>query len=237
MCAKLFVEFFDFTVQQSRPIRREHSPSYQLEGETMSKYGHRNGNWFESIVNKLGGELGAEAFLRGDSEVVIKKEIAQIISSILTLSRSSIKFPGTRTPFKVSEKFTTENPEITWYSIWDNFQTWYWNKEEKPLTRSSLRAHTLTRNAKDSDIIRELGGEEKAETTLSELYFLLKKQARGQAGALLINGRANLFFIRDASGILRVVSVYWYDGGWYVYAYVLVDGTWIEGALVFSLVA
>ena len=32
----------------------------------MSKYGHRPHNWFEAIVNKLGGEERAEAFLRGE---------------------------------------------------------------------------------------------------------------------------------------------------------------------------
>jgi hypothetical protein len=32
----------------------------------MSKYGHRTQNWFEAIVNKLGGEDKAEAFLRGE---------------------------------------------------------------------------------------------------------------------------------------------------------------------------
>lgn len=37
----------------------------------MSKYGHRTVNWFEAIVNKLGGEEGAEAFLRG--ELVVSK--------------------------------------------------------------------------------------------------------------------------------------------------------------------
>lgn len=40
----------------------------------MSKYGHRSHNWFEAIVNKLGGEEAAERFLRGElvvGEVVI----------------------------------------------------------------------------------------------------------------------------------------------------------------------
>ena len=31
-----------------------------------SKYGHRTINWFEAIVNKLGGEEGAERFLRNE---------------------------------------------------------------------------------------------------------------------------------------------------------------------------
>lgn len=32
----------------------------------MSKYGHRPHNWFEGIVNKMGGEEQAKRFLRGD---------------------------------------------------------------------------------------------------------------------------------------------------------------------------
>jgi hypothetical protein len=32
----------------------------------MSKYGHRAHNWFEAIVNKIGGEEAAEKFLRGE---------------------------------------------------------------------------------------------------------------------------------------------------------------------------
>ena len=35
----------------------------------MSKYGHKPHNWFEGIVNKLGGEEAAERFLRGELEV------------------------------------------------------------------------------------------------------------------------------------------------------------------------
>ena len=32
----------------------------------MNKYGHRTMNWFEAIVNKIGGEEAADAFLRGE---------------------------------------------------------------------------------------------------------------------------------------------------------------------------
>ena len=37
----------------------------------MSKYGHKTGNWFEAIINKLGGEDGAEQFLRGETAVCV----------------------------------------------------------------------------------------------------------------------------------------------------------------------
>ena len=44
---------------------------YPLKGEgIMSKYGHKKADWFEAIVDKLGGEEGAEALLRvGDPTV------------------------------------------------------------------------------------------------------------------------------------------------------------------------
>lgn len=32
----------------------------------MSKFGHRTVNWFEAVINKLGGEERADAFLRGE---------------------------------------------------------------------------------------------------------------------------------------------------------------------------
>ena len=34
-----------------------------------SRFGHRTHNWFEAIVNKLGGEDSADAFLRGELAV------------------------------------------------------------------------------------------------------------------------------------------------------------------------
>ncbi|MFC1623561.1 hypothetical protein ACFL05_00360 [Patescibacteria group bacterium] len=39
----------------------------------MSKYGNRTLNWFESVINKMGGEERAEAFKRG--ELVLSKPV------------------------------------------------------------------------------------------------------------------------------------------------------------------
>jgi len=80
-----------------------------------------------------------------------------------------------------------------------------------------------------------LGGEAKAETTLFEMYQLLKKQASGGEGELLTNGYANIFYIKDMSGVLRAVSGNWGDGGWRVYAIAVEDpGDWDAGYRVFS---
>jgi len=37
----------------------------------MSKYGHKTLNWFEAVVNKLGGEEAAEMFLRGELNLAV----------------------------------------------------------------------------------------------------------------------------------------------------------------------
>jgi hypothetical protein len=39
----------------------------------MSKYGHKPLDWFEALVNKLGGEAEANAFLRGELVIAGKK--------------------------------------------------------------------------------------------------------------------------------------------------------------------
>jgi hypothetical protein len=63
-----------------------------------------------------------------------------------------------------------------------------------------------------------LGGEAKVETTLTELWDMLKKQPKGEDGDLLINGYANIFYIKDAEGVLRAVLVHWFAAGWFVSA-------------------
>ena len=89
-------------------------------------------------------------------------------------------------------------------------------------------------NSGDTNIIRELGGKEKAETTLAEVYALIKKQARGENGVLLTSGMANIFYIRDVSGIFRAVCIDWYGDGWFAYANSLYERVWFVGSQVFS---
>ena len=54
----------------------------------MSKYGHRSHNWFEAIVNKLGGENAAERFLRG--ELVVTEPERGEGEKILKLIQNSL---------------------------------------------------------------------------------------------------------------------------------------------------
>jgi len=87
----------------------------------------------------------------------------------------------------------------------------------------------------DAPIIAELGGNEKAETTLTEVFSLMEKQPNGEEGALLNNGWWNILYVKDQNGVLRTVSVCWLVDGWNVYARSVGDPYgWYDGYQVFS---
>lgn len=120
----------------------------------------------------------------------------------------------------------------------DNFKEWFLNgdsKTEDPIIEQTLRYHKLRQSSVDGPIIAELGGAEKSETTLSEMFSLMEKQGKGEDGVLLNNGYANIFYIKDSAGVLRTVDVSWYDDGWSVHAHsVESPSRWNVGYQVFS---
>lgn len=63
----------------------------------MSKYGHRTGNWFEAVVNKLGGEKAAEEFLSGKKVVVDATPNNQFLSAIEELLPPTLAIVLTKT--------------------------------------------------------------------------------------------------------------------------------------------
>lgn len=63
----------------------------------MSKYGHKTGNWFEGIVNKLDGEEGAERFLRGETAVV-ERELFRLYEVMSNLIVRKVRVNRNRTP-------------------------------------------------------------------------------------------------------------------------------------------
>lgn len=80
---------------------------------------------------------------------------------------------------------------------------------------SVLCYHDLLQSSVDNQIVAELGGEEKVETTLAEIWSLMARQSQGD-GVLRIGGTygyiANVFYVRDADGKLRTVRVRWWEG-------------------------
>lgn len=149
-----------------------------------------------------------------------------------------IFIPATSELFVAKEKFVLNtDPEagVLISHLSDNFNLWFGNKIEEPIGEQTLCCHKLLQSSMDVEIIDELGGEAKVETTLSELHFLMEGQKHGESGDLLNNSRTNKFYIKDVAGVLRAVHVYWYDDGWHVLAFsVEGPGRWGVGYRVLS---
>lgn len=201
------------------------------------------------IVN-LGGQEGDQweeelkKFLRKEP-CWSNGQVAQVAQpktkpSILELV-STVVVSATTSKFVAKEKFVCDTGlkakvRISYFG--DNFTLWFLNgdgKIEDPESVQTLRYHKLRQSSVDGPIIAELGGAEKSETTLSEMFSLMEKQGKGEDGVLLNNGYANIFYIKDGAGVLRTVHVYWGDDGWFVVAFFVESlGKWGVDNQVFS---
>jgi hypothetical protein len=75
------------------------------------------------------------------------------------------------------------------------------------------------------------------ETTPANLFALLEMQGKGEDGALLTNGFANIFYLRDVHGTLRSIHLMWSSDGWLLYCYPPErPHRWSDGYQVFSQV-
>ena len=189
---------------------------------------------------------GLLAVLRGTAEIVMK-EVEAIRVTLLDFI-GTIKVTATKSKFVAKDNFvldTSDKAEVKISYLGDNFKAWFLagvGKIEDPISKQILRYGKLRKSATDmprkpgeAAIIPELGGETKVETTLSEMFSLIRKQPDGEEGVLLNNGWANILYIRDQNGVLRAVSVDWSDGGWDVSADSVENSNeWSAGRQVFS---
>ena len=162
-------------------------------------------------------------------------QVAQVIqpkpkSSILELV-STVLVSATKHKFVASSSLIrgrTLGIQVNISGTDQNFKDWFllgYGKTEDPISEQALSYYKLLVSSFDGPIITELGGEEKSETTLTEMFSLMEKQGKGEDGVLLNNGHANIFYIRDSPGVLRAVFVRWdlKDGGWGITAWSIVE--------------
>jgi hypothetical protein len=76
----------------------------------------------------------------------------------------------------------------------------------------TLQTYTLSRASTGAQIVVEFGDHH--ETKLADLWCLLKLQANGEDGALQTSAVPNIFFVRDATGVLGAVDALWAGAGW-----------------------
>lgn len=160
---------------------------------------------------------------------------------------SLLSLVGTVTTTSISRRFVAKENFVIGISntakvriadIGENFKAWFLNGEGKvENTRNAQIVHYYrlrTSLVDDHAIISELGGQANAETTLSEMHYILENYNNGKNDVLQC-GRANLFYIPDQYGVLRVVDLYWLEIGWYIYARSINNPRkWRDGDQVFS---
>jgi hypothetical protein len=177
------------------------------------KYNEMTWGQMEAVINKLGGMDGVRRFLSGEATIVaVAKRLLKFLDTVIVLA--------TTERFITSDKFvvdTGKKARVKISYLGDNFRNWFFSKIDEPANEVILRYGKLMESSTDGPILAELS--DTAESTLPIVYALMERQSNGEDGALLINGYANIFYVRDVSDVLRAVSVRWFGRGWDVNAY------------------
>jgi hypothetical protein len=142
--------------------------------------------------------------------------------------------------FVFSEFFFIRDGLHVWGSLEERFGSIYKESREYKSINNLKPAFDLNRNMYDSEIIKEMGGEEKVRenaVTMDQIEQLIKNQWGGKAGIMLNNGFANIFYVIGKNNQLFAVRVDWCSDGqeWNVLDYRLGErGRWSQGDRVFS---
>jgi hypothetical protein len=180
-------------------------------------------DFFTKLLSKDGPKWLCEfkKFLR--KEKVWAQEILEFVGTV--------KIPAIGA-FDPKDHFIHGNASVMLFLEY-NFQMYFAGKVERSQEELELRASKLKRSSLDAPILAKLGSA--AEVTLASIWELLKRQPNSQAGILLTNGCANIFYVRDANGVLKVVRVRWWGDRWFVNAFsVESPDEWLGGNQVFS---
>jgi hypothetical protein len=98
--------------------------------------------------------------------------------------------------------------------IGGNFRENFLHKVEDDAEGALIKVHKICKASSDISIIKELG--DNHEMKLGKFCMMLYEQPQGEHGPLLVNGCANIAFIRDMSGKLWSVFAFWNSSsrGW-----------------------
>ena len=162
-----------------------------------------------------------------------KPKLLKLLGTTLVSARDTMFVA--RDHFKVA---TVKKDKVKIFFVGENFTTYFLTSDGKvePLAVAhELAYYELIKRSLDRPIVNKLGGEGPSETTLADIWIKMEAHGGGEDGDLLTNGYANIFYVRDAAGELRVVGVRWRGGGWSVRAVPLSSpGEWGAGGRVFA---
>ncbi len=190
----------------------------------------RRGGTHEQVFEAMKTESGlAEEF----AELIVVKT-KPILKSLNLIARNIVV--NARAFTKAS--FFEKGPAKLWFG--ESFRNWILPAipDEIPEFQGNLAKHELMKSMNDSEILAELGSPQPF--TIPEFVAIVKslveKQPQGEAGTLLSNGYANIFYVQLEDGRVVAAGVYWVSGcrEWDLGAYGLGGGGWSGGDCVFS---
>ena len=200
---------------------------------------------FES-KNLTVGQLNALVKIIGGEEVVrgvLDKSVEVVLSAVKLLRQlTTVSVTGIQ-KFVARDAFGESNPDGIKFYFWDNFRSNFLGKVEEDVPTATIAVHRLEKASLNRPIMAELGVDEKTKKgvmKLAQFYELIKAQAHGEEGSLLVNGYANIAYIEDEEGNLWAVNADWYSvyRGWSVDAFsVGFPYGWSAGSRVLSQVS
>ncbi len=186
-----------------------------------------------ALVKILGGEDVANGIIDKELEFSVTKKVRLRLLGTTTLPARRKRYdPAT---FKREGR-----------SIWDGFANniLAMAKPVKSVPKVTLERHLLKEEMTDAENREDLGDGhifEDASVFVAILDFLLDRQKNGEDldDGLLVNGYANIFYVRGLNGEVFAVYAHWGAGfrKWDVDAYPLVVSPWGAGRCVLRATA
>lgn len=179
----------------------------------------------KNIMAQMGIDDPNEAVRRVNSREWVVK-MANLLKRVTTVQVSGVK------RFVASKHLKAAN--VGWTG--DDFKRLFLGKVEENIGDVTIAVDRLEEASLDAPIMAELSN--RAEIQLAHFFELLEAQSKGEEGALLVNGFANIAYICGADGNVWAVGASWNsdNGHWCVSANSVEDPfKWLDGNQVLSL--
>ena len=186
-------------------------------------------------IEKLSGEDGTE--WAEEFKQILRKGVSGLLRKFTEVMATGVQ------RFVARDAFGENNADGIKFYLWPNFVNNYLGKIEEDVKPATIVIHRLEKASRNDKIMAELGIDiktKKGVIKLAHFREMLKVQAQGQEGLLLVNGYANMAYIEDEKGKGWAVYAYWYSSyrEWRVFADSVEDPCeWFQGDRVLSQVS
>lgn len=178
--------------------------------------------WIASFAEKLTSGLRAQGWsndqihtlVTDEGDETIDKIVEAFLASVRVRRVTEVAVVGT-TKFVAADAFGPDNPNGIRFYLWENFKKHFLGKIEENVEQATIAVHRLEKSSRNPEIMAELDVEKRV-IKLAHFYELIKAQAQGQEGSLLVNGYANIAYIEDDKRTLWAVRANWHPAhrGW-----------------------